>query len=414
MHSGGEIARISFGRISLWVGKTVMKTLLLAAGILLASALIGFSLFTSANAGAPAAALSITPDLPGKKDRVQESPAFKIVIEEEPSLSGLYRPDETVFVPPMGILDIRNLAAGEGRFTTDAAFSKTKCKQTLDALDHASFVIKADPGATFQIQFAADFKLNVVVLYPAKRTVSKTGDISIKVNDKVLGTLKDPRKCGSKLVKEHVECFVAPAYFVRITEANRDWQITSHLKLGQMVAPATRWVNNKKVFTNERHTEYFVPNRPLAEKLELVAVALEAQGIRFTEWEVNSGYRTPAYNHSIGGATFSQHIWGDAVDVMIDCDKNHRMDDINKDGKADRNDGILIAKIADKLEMDGKAAKGGIGVYQFDSDESVACHVHIDTRGYVVRWGQFGIGRSAKGFTWWPETSYSPTGGGGE
>lgn len=32
---------------------------------------------------------------------------------------------------------------------------------------------------------------------------------------------------------------------------------------------------------------------------------------------VNSGYRTPAYNRSIGGATLSQHIEGTAADIVV-------------------------------------------------------------------------------------------------
>ena len=36
---------------------------------------------------------------------------------------------------------------------------------------------------------------------------------------------------------------------------------------------------------------------------------------RYGVMSLNSGYRTPAYNSSIGGATFSRHMYGDAVDV---------------------------------------------------------------------------------------------------
>lgn len=36
---------------------------------------------------------------------------------------------------------------------------------------------------------------------------------------------------------------------------------------------------------------------------------------RYGPMSINSGYRTPTYNASIGGATFSRHMYGDAVDV---------------------------------------------------------------------------------------------------
>lgn len=32
---------------------------------------------------------------------------------------------------------------------------------------------------------------------------------------------------------------------------------------------------------------------------------------------INSGYRTPAYNKKIGGAKFSQHMYGRAADIVV-------------------------------------------------------------------------------------------------
>lgn len=33
---------------------------------------------------------------------------------------------------------------------------------------------------------------------------------------------------------------------------------------------------------------------------------------------INSGYRTPLHNEKIGGAKFSQHIYGRAADIVVD------------------------------------------------------------------------------------------------
>lgn len=32
---------------------------------------------------------------------------------------------------------------------------------------------------------------------------------------------------------------------------------------------------------------------------------------------INSGYRTPTYNKKIGGATYSQHMYGTAADIVV-------------------------------------------------------------------------------------------------
>ncbi|MGH7145020.1 MAG: D-Ala-D-Ala carboxypeptidase family metallohydrolase [Planctomycetota bacterium] len=416
-------------RFRTWVELAVIKTSLLCIGILLASAVLGFALFTSAHAGAAAAnqahtgaapdtAATTTPAGPGGlslsvtagQPHAQDTHFFKVHVDRGFELSGLFEPGDTIFTPPQAHIDLRTADDSTLRFSAAADIKHTQSSQEADGPGHARFTVDADPGATFTICCGGADILHVVVLYPARQDVSKSGDVTTHVDGTPLGTLKDAKKCPSKLVREHLDCYVAPEYFARITDANADWPIVPHLHIGQMVAPETRWVDNKKVFTDVRPTDYFVPNRPLAEKLERIAEVLEQKGIHFDHWTVNSGYRTPAYNHSIGGATFSRHTWGDAIDLMIDTNHDHRMDDLNHDGHSDRLDGIIIAKVADQLEMEGKVRKGGVGVYQFDSDQSVGCHVHIDVRGYVVRWGQYGIGRTARGFTWWPASSYSTTG----
>lgn len=50
---------------------------------------------------------------------------------------------------------------------------------------------------------------------------------------------------------------------------------------------------------------------------ELVAI-LEYVRSRFGKPVViNSGYRTPSYNRKIGGAKFSQHMYGRAADIVL-------------------------------------------------------------------------------------------------
>ena len=94
------------------------------------------------------------------------------------------------------------------------------------------------------------------------------------------------------------------------------------------------------------------------------------------------------------------------MDLVIDEDSDKRMDDLNGDGRIDRKDGILIGNACRELELEGAVVPGGIGVYEWDSEDSVRCHVHIDCRGYISRWGQVGLGKHKKTFTWWPKAEF--------
>ena len=70
---------------------------------------------------------------------------------------------------------------------------------------------------------------------------------------------------------------------------------------------------------------------------------------------INSGYRTPSYNDAIGGAKYSQHKEGTAVDITID--------------------GLDVGAIA---ELGKAMGFNGIGIYD--------TFVHLDVRQKEATW----------------------------
>lgn len=76
---------------------------------------------------------------------------------------------------------------------------------------------------------------------------------------------------------------------------------------------------------------------------------------------VNSGYRTPAYNKSVGGKSASQHLQAKAADITAKSYTPKQLADIIK--------GLIISK---------KMKQGGVGVYPG--------FVHYDIRGRAARW----------------------------
>jgi uncharacterized protein YcbK (DUF882 family) len=76
---------------------------------------------------------------------------------------------------------------------------------------------------------------------------------------------------------------------------------------------------------------------------------------------VNSGYRSPKYNAKIGGVKNSQHLLGNASDLMVK-------------GFTPKQ----VAEAIEKLIKEGKMQEGGIGVYP--------TFTHYDIRGTKARW----------------------------
>ena len=84
---------------------------------------------------------------------------------------------------------------------------------------------------------------------------------------------------------------------------------------------------------------------------------------------INSAYRNKAYNKKIGGATYSQHIYGNAADIVVQGIKSEE-----------------IAKYAEYL----MPKTGGIGLYP--------TFTHVDVRAVRARWKNNGREITVSGF----------------
>lgn len=87
---------------------------------------------------------------------------------------------------------------------------------------------------------------------------------------------------------------------------------------------------------------------------------------------VNSWYRSPSYNRSIGGASNSQHLYGRATDIRVYV----RL----RSGKRPMLKPRFVAHLAGRLVP--AFATGGIGWY----DEAHGNFTHVDHRAGKARW----------------------------
>ena len=79
---------------------------------------------------------------------------------------------------------------------------------------------------------------------------------------------------------------------------------------------------------------------------------------------ITSGYRTAAHNKSVGGAAYSQHLYGRAADIRVQ--------------------GIPVEQLAAYAET-CLPGTGGIGRYPPRAGRAVGW-VHVDTRPAKSRW----------------------------
>ncbi len=169
-----------------------------------------------------------------------------------------------------------------------------------------------------------------------------------------------------------------PEGFIEVTPENQFTQLSEHFTLASFITHDQREVWPK----------YVVLREELLDKLELVLQTLESSGVPARHVQVLSGFRHPHYNGlgSVEGnmAQHSRHQFGDAADIIIDNDRNGRMDDLNNDGRVDVADANVIQRAVEKIEIKYPELVGGVGVYHAMGPSG--SFAHIDVRGERARW----------------------------
>jgi hypothetical protein len=114
---------------------------------------------------------------------------------------------------------------------------------------------------------------------------------------------------------------------------------------------------------------YWMVDEKVLFKLLDLQNLLNKNGYNESGFSIVNGFRHPAYNEEVGGASLSRHLKGQALDLQIG--------DINNDGYETQKDKTIIL---DFLEKEIIKDQGGIGRYPGTMS------VHFDVRGYRARW----------------------------
>lgn len=225
-----------------------------------------------------------------------------------------------------------------------------------------------EPGTVAVTDSASGRKLSLITLRPfAEKVNGRVGDYHI-------GRFPAEKRTARSAAYEN------PDGFIEVTLDNKDTQVSEHFRLADFLTH-----DQKNVWP-----KYLVLREALVDKLELVLIELKRRGIRAERLAVMSGFRSPQYNQKGvgrgGRARDSRHQYGDAADVLVDNNRDGRLDDLNHDGRVNSRDVRILVDAIEAVERQYPDLVGGLGLYRATSSHGP--FVHVDVRGSRARWGR--------------------------
>ena len=136
--------------------------------------------------------------------------------------------------------------------------------------------------------------------------------------------------------------------------------------------PKDKYWNENYNIADSNYIQYFLIDAEVLHRFLDLILWLNKSNYNVNGIKIMDGYRYPSFNSETGGASYSQHLYGKAIDIEIG--------DINNDGIVDeKNDKNIIIDLLDKKII---KKTGGIGLYPGTQI------VHFDTRGKYARWNE--------------------------
>lgn len=219
------------------------------------------------------------------------------------------------------------------------------------------------------------------------------------INNFVVGNYPDPnnpddlnKTSNPATIKEHIDIFMPPKLFYEVTQETFRIRIFEDYTLGEFDLDPR--------FYKATYPRYVTIHPTILRKIARLEKTIRDEGQPFTKFNLIYGFRSPEYN--LGSrendgekslkSPFSQHMYGRAVDIIVDEDHDLVIDDLNKDGTIDIGDARTLLEYVDKLDnqllAEGSNLIGGAFTYPhhdfWERGKYVQTpYLHTDTRGYT-------------------------------
>ena len=175
-----------------------------------------------------------------------------------------------------------------------------------------------------------------------------------------------------------------------VTPETRDLHVSEHFRLRDFVPGA-----------QEDTTIYFPYNADLCRALEALIADLGESGIATPRLAILRGFLSPydaerLRRQGIRLLRWNRYQYGDAALLIVDCNSDGKMDDLDGDGLVDMRDAEALGRLVNGVQK-RLGLPGWIGIYAGPPDKTLpdTPMVGFDVRGWWVE--TYRVGPSPKG-----------------
>ncbi|MFT4600883.1 MAG: hypothetical protein ACI857_001060 [Arenicella sp.] len=155
--------------------------------------------------------------------------------------------------------------------------------------------------------------------------------------------------------------------YYKVYGSQMNLKIIGNFKVSDFIAHDTYYKTYKSNPFPEFEQFWLIDKNVLFMMLELIQ-HLDEEGYNKYGFHIRNSHRHPQLNTDGSGASYSQHMFGRAIDIGVD--------DVDNNGKSNLQDKKILYDMLQKIVGN----KGGLGLYPGKMS------LHFDCRGFRARW----------------------------
>jgi hypothetical protein len=171
--------------------------------------------------------------------------------------------------------------------------------------------------------------------------------------------------------KTEFQAYFQGRYFYKLSMEQAMGKIVDNWRIIDFISGDQK---NQWFYSLDKELYWLMDKKVLIAFLQLKK-KMEEKDLDWDAIRLNSANRSPYWNGVVGGAAYSRHLCGDAIDFSVG--------DVDKNGITNYEDKLKVLELCELIIGD----KGGIGLYPKTQA------IHIDTRGRRARWNSYTPGK---------------------